>query len=128
MCRSLFTFVFTGALFVASASTPAHTTPAGLPLESVSANELKVQSSPERISSNTALQPTSAQHPASTQTVALTYQGADHITPIPVAVNPAASHTEKDDSGWRYMTGLLSTLALIGTIALRRHIAGKPWL
>lgn len=126
MCRALVTIVFTTAFFAGSAFTPAHTAPASLP--AVSVTELKVQPSPERISSNAAFRPTTAQTPAATQVVALTYQGADHIAPIPVAVHPAASHAGKDDSGWRYTTGLLSTLALIGTIALRRHKAGKPWL
>ncbi|MBG6078121.1 hypothetical protein IWX85_003975 [Polaromonas sp. CG_9.11] len=55
------------------------------------------------------------------------YRDIDRITPSP-AHNPAASQaTTWVNSEWRFTAALIGTIAIIGTIAVRRRKPGKPW-
>jgi len=76
--------------------------------------------------SNTLLTP--RRNPASSPMIPSAYRGIDQITPSP-AIDPAASQTSTwADSGWRFTAALLGTVAIIGTIAVRRRKPGKPWV
>lgn len=101
MRRALFTIVLTTGIF-ASATTPAHTIPTKLKPEASAA--LKLESRSELIKIST--------------------QNRSAIAPT-APRNPAQSHSGKDDSGWKYAATLLTTLALIGAIAVRRHKPGR---
>ena len=129
MCRALFTIVFMAALFGMSSSAPAHNVPAASRVHP-SAASASVASRHEHLGtdkvtrSNTVL--LAEQNPASNQITASAYRDMDRIVPD-TQRNPAASQPVQDDFGWRYTVALLSTLAIIGTIAARRRKAGKPW-
>jgi hypothetical protein len=43
----------------------------------------------------------------------------------PSASGSSAGFNDRNTSGWRYITALLGTLAIIGTIAVRRYPTGK---
>ena len=83
-------------------STQIPTTPASLKPEAVAV--LALQPDPERAKMN------ASYRPAPSQTITL---------------NPVANQADKEDSDWRYLSTLLTTLVLIGVIAVRRHTAGN---
>jgi hypothetical protein len=78
------------------------------------------------VRSTTVLTP--RQQPASSPIIPSAYRDGDRITPSP-ALDPAASQTTtRVNSEWRFTAALLGTVAIIGTIAVRRRKPGKPWV
>lgn len=126
MCRALVTIAFGAAMMAASFSAPAHKTASSQPVESAAKSEAlrgsECQSADIGFRSETVLVP--EKNPAAGQVVSLSYRGTDRLSPVPVQTVAAASPVGSHPS-WRSTTALLSTLALIGTIALRRYKAGK---
>ena len=103
MCRNLFAIVLTSVVISVSALAMARPTAAGL--------------SPATLS---ALQPSSfAEH---------NIVNAQHSVAQPElsALDPDTAPDHKPDSGWKYLTTLLTTLVLIGAIAVRRYAAESP--
>ena len=127
MCRALVTIVFGAAMFGASFPAPAHKIASRLPVRSIAGPEAVADSG--RPAAVGACQSTSivilSKNPVPVQIVPLTYRGTDRIVSVPVQ-HLAAGQSGDRNSSWRSITALLSTLALIGTIGLRRYKAGKP--
>ena len=129
MCRAPFSIVFLAALLGASSSVPAHKVAAACmaqtPVASLNGpSSLEHLGTDKAARTNTVLTP--RQNLASSQIVQSAYQDVDRIAPSP-ALNPTASQTTQTNSGWRYTAALLGTLAIIGTIAVRRRKPRKPW-
>ena len=129
MCRAPFSIVFLAALLGASSSAPAHKAAVACMAQAPVAG-LNGPSSLEHLGTdkatrtNTVLTP--RQSLASSQIIQSAYQDVDRIAPSS-ALNPTASQTTQTNSGWRYTAALLGTLAIIGTIAVRRLKPRKPW-
>ncbi len=129
MCRASFSIVFLAVLFGVSSPVRAHKVAAASMAPSTVAN-LNGPSSLEHLGtnkvarSNTVLTP--KQNSASSPIIPSAYRDVDRITPSP-ALNPAASQTTQVNSEWRFIAALLGTMAIIGTIAVRRRKPGKPW-
>jgi len=129
MCRAPFSIVFLAALLGASSSVPAHKVAAACMAQApvVSLNgpsSLEHLGTDKAARTNTVLTP--RQNLASSQIVQSAYRDVDRIAPSP-ALNPTTSQTTHTNSGWRYTSALLGTLAIIGTIAVRRRKPRKPW-
>ena len=132
MCRAPFSIVFLAALLGASSSAPAHKAAvacmAQAPVASLASlngpSSLEHLGTDKATRTNTVLTP--RQNLASSQIIQSAYQDVDRIAPSP-ALNPTASQTTQTNSGWRYTAALLGTLAIIGTIAVRRLKPRKPW-
>ena len=129
MCRAPFSIVFMAALLGASSSVPAHKVAAAsmAPAAVASLNEpssLEHLGTDKATRSNTVLTP--RQNPAASQIIPSGYRDVDRIAPSP-ALSSAAGQTTQVNSGWRYTAAVLGTLAIIGTIAVRRRKPGKPW-
>lgn len=126
MCRALNKIVLAVAMLGASHFASAHQVASTVPVKSApkagasSGSECSVADMTGK--STTVLIPAKSSVPA--QIVSLSYQGADRIASVPVR-HPAASEPGGNNSGWRSTTALLSTLALLGTIAFRRFKAGS---
>lgn len=126
MCRALVTIAFGAAMMAASFSAPAHKTASSQPTESTAKSEASSVS--ECQSADISFRPEIVLVPeknsALGQVVSLSYRSTDRLSPAPIqpvaTALPIGSH-----SSWRSTTALLSTLALIGTIALRRYKAGR---
>ncbi|WP_029524316.1 hypothetical protein [Polaromonas glacialis] len=117
------------ALLGASSSVPAHKVTAAsmAPAAVASLNEassLEHLGTDKATRSNTVLTP--RQNPASSQIISSGYRDVDRIAPSP-EFSSAAGQTTQVNSGWRYTAAVLGTLAIIGTIAVRRRKPGKPW-
>lgn len=127
MCRTLVTIVLGGALG-ASFSVPAHTVVSGLPIHPAAAvaapRGSECQAADQTFKSATVLTPALNSAPA--QIVPLTYRGPDRLVSTAAQHSAASPPEGTSNSAWRSTTAVLSTLALIGTIALRRYRAGKP--
>ena len=102
MCRNLFTIVLTTGVISASASTIAHPTAADLKPAALSA-----------------LQPSDF---AERNKVNALYRAAPAQAAAP---NPATTQIVQADSDWKYLATLLTTLVLIGAIAVRRYTAER---
>lgn len=114
MRRALFTTALTTLIILTSAYTPAHASPAVLkPAVIAAPNSLN---SAEHIT----ISSSSLQRAAPIQTIAL--NASTNTNP---ATNPATMKADQPDSGWQYPATLLTTLVLIGIIAVRRHTAGR---
>ena len=129
MCRAPFSIVFLAALLGASSSVPAHKVAAACmaqtPVASLNGpSSLEHLGTDKAARTNTVLTP--RQNLASSQIIQSAYRDVDRIAPSP-ALNPTASQTTQTNSGWRYTAALLGTLAIIGTIAVRRRKPRKPW-
>ena len=98
MCRNLFAIVLTSVVISVSAPAMAHPTAASPSLATLSA--LQPSSVTEHDTVN-------AQHSAAQAELA--------------SLNPDTAPDHKPDSGWKYLT----TLVLIGAIAVRRYAAGS---
>ena len=126
MCRALITIVLGTAMLGALVCASAHNAELNLPAK------LKVvhgaPPSSECLAPGTACKSTTllrpVQSPPTNQIVPLTYRGADRMASVTVQ-QPAAVPLSGNNPNWRSVTGVLSTLALIGTIALRRSRSGK---
>jgi hypothetical protein len=102
-CLLLTTFLIAGVISTSAFGlAPARQVAANSTPESVAALQLPAESKHAKI--NTSYRSAQAQI------------SSPHLTDSPA---------NKADSGWQYLGTLLSTLALIGTIAIRRHMAGK---
>ena len=127
MCRALITIVLGTAMLGASVRASAQDAEPNLPAKLLVAHQAPLTSeclAPDTAcKSITLLRP--VQNPLTNQIVPLTYRGADRMASVPVQ-QPAAVPLSGNNSNWRSITGVLSTLALIGTIALRRSRSGKP--
>jgi hypothetical protein len=127
--QSTVSIVFMAALLGASSAVPAHKVAAAGTTSSPVAS-LNGPSNLEHLGSdkvgkkNTVLTP--SQKPASSQMISSAYRDVDRIAPNP-SLNSSASQAPEMNSGWRYTAALLGTLAIIGTIAVRRRQSGKPW-
>ena len=64
-------------------------------------------------------------NPAPSQMMEPAYRDIDRAAPTPPA--PPSSPAEQENSDWRHTAALLSTLAILVTIAVRRHKAETPW-
>lgn len=129
MCRAPFSIVFLAALLGVSSSAPAHKVAAASmappPLASLNGPSSLEHLGTDKVArSNTVLTP--RQNPASSQIIPSAYRDVDRMAPSP-ALDPIANQTAPLNSGWRYTAALLGTLAIIGTIAVRRRKPGKPW-
>lgn len=129
MCRAPFSIVFLAALFGTSlcASAQKLSSDSMAPSSFVSLN---ASSTFERLSTDKIARPNTLlatrQNPASSPIIASAYKNADHMALSPVS-DPDASQTAQDDPEWRFIIALLGTMAIIGTIAVRRRKFGKPW-
>ena len=127
MCRALITIVLGTAMLGASVRASAHNAEANLPAKLTVVHRAPLTS--ECLAPGTACKSITLLRPVqnslANQIVPLTYRGADRMASVPVQ-QPAAVPTSGNNSNWRSVTGVLSTLALIGTIALRRSRSGKP--
>lgn len=127
MCRTLVTIVLGGALG-ASFSVSAHTVAPGLPIHPAAAvtapRGSECQAADQAFKSATVLTP--ALNPVPGQIVPLAYRGTDRLVSAAAQRSAASPPEGGSNSAWRSTTAVLSTLALIGTIALRRYRAGKP--
>ena len=103
MCRTLFAIVLTSVVISASAPAMAHPTAASL-----------------RPATQSTLQASSFDE---CNTVTTQHSAAQ---PELAALNPDTAPDHKSDSGWKYLTTLLTTLVLIGAIAVRRYAAESP--
>ena len=126
MCRALITIVLGAVMLGASFSAPAHMVTSSLPVKPIAGLDAPpiTECLVAGTTSRSTAAPISAQNPVSGQVIPLTYQGTDRVVSVPVQY-PVASQSGGNNSSWRSITALLSTLALIGTIALRRYKAGK---
>lgn len=129
MCSAPFLIIFMAALLSASSSVQAHKVAAAsvAPAAVASLNgpsSLEHLGNDKATRSNTVLTP--RQNPASSQIIASGYRDVDRIASSP-ALSSAPSQTTQINSGWRYTAAVLGTLAIIGTIAVRRRKPGKPW-
>ena len=126
MCRALVTIAFGAAMMAASFSAPAHKAEFSLPVQSTAKSDVlrgsECHAADNGFRSEAVLIP--EKQLASGQVVSLTYRGTDRLSPVPVQ-SAAASSSVGSHANWRSTAALLSTLALIGTIALRRYKAGK---
>ena len=126
MCRVLITIAIGATMMAASFSAPACKVASSLPVESTT--ESGALRGSQCLVSDTGFRSEimliSEKNPPSGQVVSLTYRGTDRLSPVPVQT-AAASSSADSHANWRSTTALLSTLALIGTIALRRYKAGK---
>jgi hypothetical protein len=117
------------ALLGASSAVPAHKVTAAS-MTSSPVGSLNEPSNLEHLGSdkvakkNTVLTP--SQKPASSEMIPSAYRDVDRIAPNP-SLDSTASQPQEMNSGWRYTAALLGTLAIIGTIAVRRRQSGKPW-
>lgn len=102
MCRNLFAIVLTSIAI--SASVPAMAQPTAASPSPAALSGLQPSSFTEHNKAN-------AQHSAAQAELA--------------SLNPDTAPDHKPDSGWKYLTTLLTTLVLIGAIAVRRYAAGS---
>ena len=129
MCRAPFSIVFMAALLGMSSSVPAHKTAAASMAPAAVAGlngplVLEHLGTDKAARSNAVLTP--KENPASSQIIASAYRDVDRMASS-TAPDSTASQTTPIHSGWRYTAALLGTLAIIGTIAVRRRKPGKPW-
>lgn len=104
MCRNLLLIVMTTGVISAQASTHVHPVAAELKPSAVTAAVQPLDSS-ERNKVH-ALYSTS--------------------TAVKASPKPSPTLNAEPDSGWKYLTTLLTTLVLIGVIAARRYSAESP--
>ena len=126
MCRALIKIVLGAALVGASLNASAQKTEPSPPVNSTVARGTSgtVGCIPAGTACKltTLLTPTRA--PISGQTDSVSYRGSDRVNPVSVQ-SPAAVESTDTRFNWRSIAALMSTLALIGTIALRRSRSGK---
>ena len=126
MCRALIKIVLGAALVGASLNASAQKTEPSPPVNSTVARGILAAADciPAGMAckSTTLLTPTRA--PISGQTDSVSYRGSDRVNPVSVQ-SPAAVESTDTRFSWRSIAALMSTLALIGTIALRRSRSGK---
>ena len=126
MCRALIKIVLGAALVGASLNASAQKTEPSPPVNSTVARGTSAAvgciPAGTACKSTTLLTPTRA--PISGQTDSVSYRGSDRVNPVSVQ-SPAAVESTDTRFSWRSIAALLSTLALIGTIALRRSRSGK---
>ena len=128
MCKAPLTTLLMAALLGAASSASAHDVKAASAALPPAANPEKqvITERPGTVKaaqSNAVLLP--EQIPAPSPMVASAYRDVDRIAPT--RPGASASPDSQKNSGWRYTAALLGTLAIIGTIAVRRRKAEMPW-
>ncbi|MBG6072386.1 MULTISPECIES: hypothetical protein [unclassified Polaromonas] len=129
MCRAPFSIVFSAVLLGAAFHVSAHeSTAVGLAQSTVgSHNGLPIS---ERLDidkvrkSNAVL--TYKENPIQSQIALSTSGDVDRLISKP-AFNTASIQPYQVDSEWRFIAALLGTMAIIGTIAVRRRKPSEPW-
>jgi len=126
MCRALITIVFGAAMVGASLNALGHKIEPSLPVNSTVLREAAVVAdcipAGPVCKSTTLLKP--ARAPISGQMDSVSYRNSDRFSSVPVQ-NPVTIQPTGTSFSWRSVAALLSTLALIGMIVLRRSGSGK---
>ena len=126
MCRALTTIVFGAAMLGASLAAQAHNIVSNLPVSQATGSSAPRSSecpSPSGAYGLTTASATS-KSAAQVQLVPMTFRSADRTAPLSVQ-QTGAIPSDRIGASWRSPIAWLSTLALFGTIALRRYNARK---
>ena len=129
MCRAPFSIVFSAVLMGAAFHARAHESAAvGLAQSTVvSHNGLSISKrlDIDKLRKFNAVL-TYKENPIQSPIVLSTSGDADRLIPKP-AFNTVSIDSSQNDSEWRFMAALLGTMAIIGTIAVRRRKPGESW-
>ena len=129
MCRAPFSIVFSAVLLGSPLSVPAHKVAAvGLaPSTVVSDNGLSIT---ERLDIDKSRKSdavlTYRENLVSSPIVLSASGDVDRLIPKP-GFNTVAIQSSQIDTKWRFIAALLGTMAIIGTIAVRRRKSGESW-
>lgn len=126
MCRALITIVLGAAMVGASSNALAHKIERSLPvnLPAVRGALAVADCIPAGTACKSTTLLTPARAPISGQMDSVSYRDSDRVNSVP-AQHPTVIESTGTNFSWRSITALLSTLVLIGMIALRRSRSGK---
>ena len=129
MCRAPFSIVFSAVLLGTAFHVPAHeAAPVGLARSTVGSHHglsISERLDIDKVGKSNAVL-TYKENPIQSPIVLSGSGDADRLISKP-AFNTVSIQSSQIDSECRFVAALLGTMAIIGTIAVRRRKPGEPW-